>query len=120
MVQLAYFHLCSFFDPSKKSKSCSLTRLVKKKINERVIKTLPSIKKTKQASLSKRIESKVSEGDIRGAIKLLVSTDSLAKEDQQTFEKLKTKLTSPSRPLKFPDPPNETNVITVDSSVVFE
>lgn len=109
----------SFAIPESKSKSTSLTTLVKKKINELVITKIPSVNKTKQASLSKRIESKVSD-DIRGAIKLLVSNDSLEKEDENTFKKLKEKHPSPSRPLKFPNPPNETNTITVEKDSVLE
>ncbi len=65
-----------------------------------------STNKTKQADLFKRVESKISEGDVRGAIKILISTEGLAEQNPLTFQKLKEKHPSPGRQLNFPEPPD--------------
>ncbi|KAL1448203.1 hypothetical protein WDU94_012273 [Cyamophila willieti] len=57
--------------------------------------------------------------DIRGAVKLISSSDSVAKADEQTFSDLKSKHPEPSRPLHFPDgPDNSTRPLVVNSSSV--
>jgi hypothetical protein len=49
------------------------------------------------------VEAKVADFDIRGAIKLLFSDDSLASFNGDIAEELKKKYASPSRKLFFPD-----------------
>ncbi|KAF2896322.1 hypothetical protein ILUMI_09853 [Ignelater luminosus] len=57
---------------------------------------------------------KVSEGDIRGTVKLLSSSDTLAPRDESTFQKLQTKHTGPSRNLNFLGVPfNDTDSLAV-------
>lgn len=46
---------------------------------------------SKKSSLSTRVEAKVSKGDVRGAVKLLLSTDTLANDDASTYNLLKEK-----------------------------
>ncbi len=46
---------------------------------------------TKTTPLSRRVESKVAEGDIKGAVKLLSSSDTLSKENESTFVQLLAK-----------------------------
>jgi hypothetical protein len=65
-------------------------------------------------SLVKTIESKVFEGDLRGAVRLLMSNDSVAPPGPETLESLQTKHPPPSRPLTFPqEPDRSTQPLTV-------
>ena len=69
--------------------------------------------------LNKRIEAKISDGDIRGATKLLLSSDSLADQNAETFTILKKKHPEPSRVLDFPQPPDATmkSMVTSEEDV---
>jgi hypothetical protein len=49
------------------------------------------------------VEAKVADFDIKGAVKLLSSDDSLASFNEDVAEELKNKHSSPSRQLFFPD-----------------
>lgn len=53
--------------------------------------------------MAERVESKIIDLDIRGAVKIISSTDIVAKANDQTFTELKRKHPEPSRPLNFPD-----------------
>lgn len=65
-------------------------------------------------SLAKTIESKVHEGDLRGAVRLLMSDDTLAEASSDTLSSLISKHPSPSRVLNFPDAPdNSIQPVTV-------
>ncbi|KAJ8709164.1 hypothetical protein PYW07_008990 [Mythimna separata] len=57
-------------------------------------------------SIKKSIEKKVFEGDLRGAVRLLMSDDSFAGGDADTLASLKLKHPDPSRPLSFPPEPD--------------
>jgi hypothetical protein len=65
---------------------------------------LKNLKKRTNLSLAKKVEAKVADFDIRGAVKLLSSDDSLASFNEDVAEELKKKHPSPSRELFFPDP----------------
>ena len=58
--------------------------------------------------MNKRVEAKISDGDIRGATKLLLSSDSLASQDNDTFSLLQEKHPTPARVLNMPDKPDNT------------
>jgi hypothetical protein len=61
----------------------------------------------------------VNDFDIRGAVKILSSDDKLAPFDDVTFNVLKTKHPTPSRPLSFLEPPlNNIPVLSVNESDV--
>jgi hypothetical protein len=60
-------------------------------------------KKRTNLSLAKKVEAKVADFDIKGAVKLLSSDDSLASFNEDVAEELKKKHPSPSRELFFPD-----------------
>ena len=81
----------------------------------------PSFKKfsNKQDLLSKRIESKVAEGDIRGAVKLLSSSDELAKDNEETYRRLLTKHPSPSRIIEIPKAEDDLPYLIVDEKQVY-
>lgn len=61
----------------------------------------------KQSSLIGRVEAKLADFDIRGAVKLISSTDSLATNSAETFEQLVKKHPAPSRIMTFPSEPDE-------------
>lgn len=105
---LLLFSYKTLFNPNRKDDS-RLVSSVKKNISSF---TIPSGKKQKGCTRKRydneeefmlRIESKVSDFDIRGAVKLLTSNDSIAIEDETTLNELKKKHPKPSRPLKIPE-----------------
>lgn len=105
--------------PKRKSKSESLARLVKHNIKNLVDPTVANHTKPKSnALLSTRVEAKVSEGDVRGAMKLLLSTDTLANDNKTTYNLLKEKHPQPSRQLNFPNEPDETTIAMVTTEEI--
>ncbi|KAF2899322.1 hypothetical protein ILUMI_06853 [Ignelater luminosus] len=68
-----------------------------------------SKKKSKKTSsnINKRVTAKVADFDIRGAVKLLSSNDTLADTDENSYFDLKKKHPSPFRLLNFPSPLSE-------------
>lgn len=108
---LLFFSYAAFQIPVKKLKSSSLVRIVKKNINDLQLPNVEVSNNTKQADLTQRIESKISEGDVRGAVKLLISTEALVQQNDSTLQQLQAKHPSPSRQLNFPEPP-DTSIIT--------
>jgi hypothetical protein len=77
-------------------------------------------KKRTNLSLAKKVEAKVADfDDIRGAVKLLSSDDSLASFNEDVAEELKKKHPSPSRELFFPDPskPGDISLIVNEQNV---
>lgn len=109
--RLLFFAYGAFQTPKRKSKSESLTRIIKhniKNFNEQQILPNMEVKNRKNLPLNKRVEAKISDGDIRGATKLLLSSDSLANQDNETFILLKEKHPAPTRTLNIPDKPDNT------------
>jgi hypothetical protein len=76
-------------------------------------------KKRTNLSLAKKVEAKVADFDIRGAVKLLSSDDSLASFNKDVAEELKKKHPSPSRELFFPDlsKPGDISLIVNEQNV---
>lgn len=92
-------------------KQFEVPRNVKNKVKSRV----------KDTPLSTRVESKLSDGDVRGAVKILSSADSLANESEEVFAELKSKHPCPGRKLVFPDPPvPSADNLSVEESQVLE
>jgi hypothetical protein len=60
-----------------------------------------SSKRRTHLSLAKKVEAKVADFDIKGAVKLLSSDDSLASFNEDVAEELKKKHPSPFRELFF-------------------
>lgn len=112
---LLCFAYRAFQIPIRKSKSESLSRLVKRNIKNLTNPTVENRTSTnsKNSSLSTRVEAKVSEGDVSGAVKLLLSTDTLANDDITTYNALKEKHPHPSRKLNFPSEPDQTTIAMV-------
>lgn len=115
---LIFFVYKSFQIPANNKRN--LTKVVKSNINKN--DTIPSFKKfpSKQASLAKIVESKVAEGDLRGAVKLLSSSEGLAKQNEDTYLKLIQKHPKPSRILEFPDVPKDLPYLIVDEKKISE
>lgn len=104
-----------------KIKNTSLATLVKRNV-EKAELTIPkrSTKKRIPISLSKRVEYKIAEGNVKGAVKLLASSDTLAPYSLETYQQLQLKHPPPSRELKFPDPPDkEVTPLVVSGRDVF-
>lgn len=59
-------------------------------------------------SALRAIEHKVFDGDLRGAVRLLMSVDAVAPPSPETLTALQSKHPSPSRPLAFPLEPDRT------------
>lgn len=94
--------------PKRSSKKNKLTSIVKENINAFNESSI-QVYKQKTATLSKRIEGKIADGDIKGAVRILSSNDEFAAESSSVLEELNNKHPAPSRPLKLPEPPNESS-----------
>jgi hypothetical protein len=91
------------FNVAEKSDK-SLNKHIKENLsNFEVPQIRTGYKKHTNLSLAKKVEVKVADFDIKGAIKLLSSDDSLASFNEDVAEELKKKHPSPSRELFFPD-----------------
>lgn len=84
----------------------SLASMVKRNIEKAELTFTRQQKKRTPISLSKRVEYKIA-GDIKGAVRILSSTDTLAPQTVSTFEQLKLKHPPPSREMNYPDPPEK-------------
>uniref|UniRef100_A0A8D8WSG0 Reverse transcriptase domain-containing protein n=1 Tax=Cacopsylla melanoneura TaxID=428564 RepID=A0A8D8WSG0_9HEMI len=101
-------------------KKGSLVQAIKANL---ISNAVPEIRKQKfkEKTLVERVEGKMIDLDIRGAVKLISSTDSVARVDEQIFSDLKTKHPVPSRPLDFPDAPDDSiRPLVVNSSSVLK
>lgn len=104
----------------EKTKNVSLTTLVKRNIdNIKLVIPAPS-KVRKSISLSKRIEYKIADGDVKGAVKLLSSNDTLAPQNEATLASLQAKH-PPATNNVLPPPPDKNSealVVTEQEVVV--
>jgi hypothetical protein len=72
-------------------------------------------------SVYKTAENKISDGDIRGAIRLLSSSDVFAANNSDAFAQLEEKHPPPSRTLNLPELPNENvDYLSVSEDNVFK
>lgn len=93
-----------------KTRNVSLTSLVKKNIGIEVlnIPQFSSSSKRVPISISRRVEYKISEGDVKGAVKILSSMEALAPQNEETLNRLKLKHPPPTTELRLPAPPDAT------------
>ncbi|KAF2902177.1 hypothetical protein ILUMI_04009 [Ignelater luminosus] len=118
---LLVFAYVSLRVPSRKSTTKSLSHEVKKNTKSwhRPDNFKYKSKVDETTNLRNRVEMKVSKGDIRGAVKLLSSSDTLAPRDESTFQELQTKHPGLSRNHNFPDAPfNDTDSLAVTEKEV--
>lgn len=103
----------------EKEVGISLVQIIKQNSSTSVLPAQNRKPSNKQSSLSSRVEAKLTDFDIRGAVKLMSSTDYLAKNSSDTFEQLLSKHPGPSRNLTFPDAPDESiQPLQVDTGMV--
>lgn len=114
--ELLLFPFKAFKIPENNKKS--LTKLVKSNIKNDELLTTFRRKKNNVGSFSKRVESKVADGDVRGAIKILCSSETLAKRDNATYLKLLEKHPSPSGIISPPEVPDDLECLIVDEKMV--
>lgn len=90
-----------------KNRKVSLATSVK----QNIIKPTLSLNQRRQnkttISISRRIEYKIAEGDVKGAVKILSSNETLAPRNLTTLNELMLKHPPPSRPLNLPEPPQK-------------
>lgn len=102
--------------PEKSAHVTNLTSWVKHKTTTRhsllsqnwlrILRLKTRMKFSDDASnIGKKIEAKLSDGDIRGAIRLLNSDDTIATDDDSTFTALQEKHPLHPSPTLYPDPP---------------
>lgn len=70
--------------------------MVKRNIDKRELVIPKSTNKNRSISISQRVESKIADGDVRGAVKLISSNDTLARQDLRTLQRLKEKHPPPA------------------------
>lgn len=70
----------------------------------RVPRPPPSVVEQRQQR-TKKVEAKLSDGDVRGAIRLITSDDIIAPNNEDTWAALITKHLPHPEPASFPDPP---------------
>lgn len=86
----------------------SLSQKIKDNVSAYILPTdIKTYNASKSKSVYKLAENKISNGEIRSAVRILSSDDTLAPNNAATFEELKAKHPPPSRPLQFPAPPPE-------------
>ena len=76
---------------------------------------LPIFNNTSQKGICAHVESKLSEGDIKGAARLLFSSDVVAPYSPETLAALESKHPAPRDDLSFPDPPDHPDPLVRDS-----
>lgn len=89
----------------------SLTKMIKENASKSEYSITPEGRVT--VSLKNIVESKVAEGDIRGAMKILSSADSIATENDATFRILQSKHPIPFNTTTEPNPPSNIETLTV-------
>lgn len=104
--------------PAKKD-GVSLVQIIKNNSNSDLWPLEDRKISNKTSSLSSRVEAKLADFDIRGAVNLISSTDTLAPNSRETYDDLLRKHPKPSRPLSFPNEPDvSTQPLQVDTNIV--
>jgi hypothetical protein len=104
---------------TKNLKDKSLTSKGKENISHHEVPNTFILKKNPKFSVYKTAEN--SDGDIRGAIRLLSSSDLFAANNSDTFAQLEEKHPLPSRTLNLLEPPNENvDYLSVSEGNVFK
>lgn len=119
MMKLLTFAYSTLHVPAK-IRNVSLTTLVKKNIAKPSIVFGQRAKNISPISLSRRVEYKISEGDVKGAVKILSSNETLAPQNQETLKLLRQKHPPPKKPLNIPEAPakNAEHLIVSEQEVV--
>lgn len=111
---LMLFSFKSLYIPDK-STSSSLVASVKNNISKFTLPPIKNLNQRKKKTLNNedeliaKIEAKVADFDIRGAVRLLTSEDSVAISNENTLKELQDKHPSPSREINLPERPTKEN-----------
>ncbi|KAI5728591.1 hypothetical protein M8J77_018338 [Diaphorina citri] len=111
----------SAFQVPPTNKSRSLTSIVKENISTSPIPVVSENARKngkKNSTLESRTEAKVSEFDIKGAVRLLNSDDTIAPFNNDTFQALSQKHPSPSRSLNFPESTTESETLQTNRNEI--
>lgn len=95
----------------------SLVQLIKDNLKSNSVCPSSKPKKFKIVPLETRVERKISDHDIRGAVKIISSSDTLAQFNDENLNELKKKHPSPSRLLNFPPAPDDSTMPLQTNSV---
>lgn len=104
-IDLLSFSYIALQVPKRSSKKNKLTSIIRKNILNFDESPVLNQVKPKTASLAKRVEMKISDGDIRGAVKILSSNDVFAPQSQETLDQLRLKHPSPLQQINLPASP---------------
>lgn len=105
-LKLFTFAFKAFHIPASKKKGIrqSLVSIVKENISSSQVPQ-DQREKVRTADFYKRVESKVADFDVKGAVKLVGSLESIAPSNTNTLRQLQSKHPQPSRHLFLPTPP---------------
>lgn len=107
----------AYLDITEKKEGVSLVQLIKDNLKSNSVCPSSKPKKFKIVSLETRVERKISDHDIRGAVKIISSCDTLAEFNDENLNELKKKHPSPSRLLNFPPAPDDSTMPLQTNSV---
>lgn len=119
--KLLLFTYATLAVPEKADKVKNLTTWVKNRTAEwdsnffipQLRPPRPSATKSTNDATAKKVEAKLADGDIRGAIRLACSDDTIAPNDDITLSALLTKHPPHPQPTNFPSPPEDLLVMPV-------
>ncbi|OXA58286.1 Retrovirus-related Pol polyprotein from type-2 retrotransposable element R2DM [Folsomia candida] len=102
--------------PTKSDKVKNLTTWVKSRVLQWFVtpsRPRPQFAKPSrpQETIAKKVEAKLADGDVRGAIRLLTSDDTIAPNNQETLDALITKHPPHPEPTYFPNAPDKAEVL---------
>lgn len=98
-------------------KHTSLTKAIKENTAKETFDIIPESRV--KVSIKNIIESKVADGDIRGAIRVLSSADSIAPENDETLEILRKKHPAASGSAEAPNEPQGIVPLTITEDQVY-
>uniref|UniRef100_A0A8D8Z2S3 Uncharacterized protein n=1 Tax=Cacopsylla melanoneura TaxID=428564 RepID=A0A8D8Z2S3_9HEMI len=116
LLLFSYMVLCT--DQKKKN---NLTTKIKQNVSRFVMPTTTLSSRPREIPLSKRVEAKVEAFDLKGAVRILSSSDTVAPHDANTICALQEKHPAADQDLILPDlPPDDMMVLVVDEKSVMK
>jgi len=118
-IDLLTFAYTSLQVPDR-SANVSLDTLVKRNIEKPTLKFKKRSTNKVSISISRMVEYTIADGDVKGAVKILSSSETLAPENMSTLNQLRQKHSQPKRKLKLPEAPADKadHLIVTEKAVV--